>query len=371
MKEVDVAIVGCGLAGAAVAWQSHRRGLRVAIIDRCASSTSSRVAAGLVTPVTGSRGAMSWEWSWFYNALSEFYPWVERRVGCRFWFPAPTIKIFLSEEERHRYCDRWFNDSHHPTDTSFGMPWARAEDLPQSIGLSTPWGGCELSPAARLSTIDYLNATRSYFEARDEFREIDLLCDRDIQAREKDSIIEPLEIQAKNLVFCQGVEARKNPWFSVLPLHPARGDILTISTELPLFDARVIHHEAWIVPLGPQLFRIGATYDRFTLDDIVDSRPSVSQARNELLQRWKSVLGYATKPTDAFHYEVVEHQAAVRPASYDRKPLIGRHPIFANVYCLNGLGSKGSLMAPRLAMHLLDAMDGAVIDSRLNWNRKS
>jgi len=123
--------------------------------------------------------------------------------------------------------------------------------------------------------------------------------------------------------------------------------------------------------LAPKLFLVGATYDRFTLDDVVDSRPSVLQARSELLQRWKRVLDYQTKPSNPSHYEVVEHRAAVRPASYDRKPLVGRHPIFENVYCLNGLGSKGALMAPRLAMHLLEAMDGTAIDPRLMWSRKT
>jgi glycine/D-amino acid oxidase-like deaminating enzyme len=314
---------------------------------------------------------MSWEWGWFFSELSTFYLWMEEITSCRCWFPAPALKIFLTEEERNRYVERWFPDSNYLPNASGGIPVAHPEDLSQTIGMSNPWGACEISPAGRLSTIDYLNATRSHFQSRDEFIEYELDCDKAIRPGEPESLIECLGIRARALVFCQGIESRSNLWFSFLPLHPARGDILTIETDQLLFDSRVIHHDVWIVPLAPKRFRVGATYDRFTLDGDVDSRPAVLQARSELLQRWERVLSYSTKPSNPLRYEVIEHRAAVRPASYDRKPLIGRHPIFENAYCLNGLGSKGALMAPRLAMHLLDAIDGATIDPRLTCNRKS
>ncbi|MFY7875920.1 MAG: FAD-dependent oxidoreductase, partial [Pirellula sp.] len=52
-------MVGGGLAGCAVAWQAHFRGLKVLLIDRQDPDSSSRVAAGLVTSITGTRAAAS------------------------------------------------------------------------------------------------------------------------------------------------------------------------------------------------------------------------------------------------------------------------------------------------------------------------
>jgi glycine/D-amino acid oxidase-like deaminating enzyme len=85
MKSVDLLIIGCGLAGSAIAWQAHRRGMSIAIADRNERQSCSMVAAGLVTPITGSRAAASWEWDLFYSEASQFYPWIEDQVQGRCW----------------------------------------------------------------------------------------------------------------------------------------------------------------------------------------------------------------------------------------------------------------------------------------------
>ena len=81
MKCVDLIVLGAGLAGTAIAWQAHFRGWSVALIDRLDPQTSSLVAAGLVTPVTGSRGAASWRWDEFYPIAENFYLRIEQTTG--------------------------------------------------------------------------------------------------------------------------------------------------------------------------------------------------------------------------------------------------------------------------------------------------
>ena len=53
-------IVGQGLAGSLLAWELLARGKRVFVVDRDEPDTSSKVAAGIVTPITGQRVAPSW-----------------------------------------------------------------------------------------------------------------------------------------------------------------------------------------------------------------------------------------------------------------------------------------------------------------------
>ena len=53
-------------------------------------------------------------------------------------------------------------------------------------------------------------------------------------------------------------------------------------------------------------------------------------------------------------YEVVNQVAGIRPTSGDRRPVIGKHPEFENMYCFNGFGSRGVLIAPYLAPKLAD-----------------
>ena len=89
--------------------------------------------------------------------------------------------------------------------------------------------------------------------------------------------------------------------------------------------------------------------------------------RNELMDRWESMTSGTFA---AGEHQFLDQRAAVRPASYDRHPLIGPHESHPNLYCMNGLGSKGTLMSPHLAEILLDSMEGAAIPDSLLWTRR-
>lgn len=360
MKSVDLLIVGCGLAGSAIAWQAHRKGLSIAIADRNERQSCSMVAAGLVTPITGSRAAASWEWEPFFSEASQFYPWIEEKLQGRFWYSEPAARIFLTEMERTQFESKWFSKA----SAGQASPTAVPIEIENLRGINAPWGGCYMSPAARLDTLAYLLKTRAFFQSHEAYYECDVNCDS-IVDNGSHVQLPSIGVCADAVVLCQGVESRKNHWFAELPLHPARGDILTLAKSPHVQIERVLHHDVWVVPTIDGSLKIGATYDRHTLDGIVDSRPEVLSWRAELIRRWGAVF------SDAVHDTVVlDHQAAVRPASYDRHPLIGRHIASSKVFCLNGLGSKGTLMAPALARILLSTiLHGDALPPQLDWQR--
>lgn len=361
MKSVDLLIIGCGLAGSAIAWQAHRRGMSIAIADRNERQSCSMVAAGLVTPITGSRAAASWEWDLFYSEASQFYPWIEDQVQGRCWYLEPATRVFLSEMERTQFETKWFSKSSPGPTTPTALPMENAN----FSGIHAPWGGCSMSPAARLDTSDYLSMTREFFKNREAYYECDVDCDSIVDNGSHIQLAS-VGISANSVILCQGVESRKNRWFAELPLHPARGDILTLEKPSYVEIERVLHHDVWVVPTIDGKLKIGATYDRHTLDGIVDNRPQVLSWKAELIRRWDGVFTGAIQKTPV----VLDHQAAVRPASYDRHPLIGRHIASSRVFCLNGLGSKGTLMAPALARILLSMiLDGDALPPQLDWQR--
>ncbi len=113
---------------------------------------------------------------------------------------------------------------------------------------------------------------------------------------------------------------------------------------------------------------MGATYDRVLLvDQDAYNQERARQFRDELMRRWELL----TEGSFFGGQHVVQEQRwAIRPASYDRHPLIGPHDLHRNVFCLNGLGSKGTLMAPLLAEMLIDAMGGEPIDPTLLRSRR-
>ena len=86
-------IIGQGLAGTALAWRLHQRGRGFLIVDRDEAQTSSKVAAGLVTPITGMRLNLSWRYGTLYPEALAFYQEMETLLHQRFYHEVPIVRL--------------------------------------------------------------------------------------------------------------------------------------------------------------------------------------------------------------------------------------------------------------------------------------
>ena len=55
-------------------------------------------------------------------------------------------------------------------------------------------------------------------------------------------------------------------------------------------------------------------------------------------------------------FKILEHKAALRPATLERRPFVGLHPHQRNIGILNGMGTKGCSLAPYFASQLVDRL---------------
>ena len=351
MTEVDYIIVGQGLAGTCLAWELLARGASVRVIDREAAVTSSRIAAGLITPVTGQRLVKSWRFEELWAAAGEFYRRIERELGCSLLRETPMVKVFVREQERESFEKRM-------RDPAYDGLLREITDFP--AGVSAPLGGCELLRGGQLDVAEFLGQSRRKWVRAGLYVAGELSLPEDVRLVEEGEC-SPQEfcppagielphwgLRARTLVFCEGIAARSNPWFSNVEFNPARGEMLLV--ELPDWhETRIVHGGVWIAPLGPQgvpnnLYRVGATYDWNHLDSgpTAEGRSSLSASLEKLWQR---------------SYTIVDHQSAVRPILKELTPVIGRHPHYPQLGYYNGLASKGSLQAPffarQFASHLV------------------
>src|SRR5215207_7859388 len=150
----EFVIVGQGLAGTALAWALLRRGRRVLVLDREGAS-SSRVAAGLITPVTGKRLARSWRWDELYPTAVAFYRSIEAETGAAFFHQRPALRLFADEAERDEFRRR---------ESTVLSGLVRPAEMPEWF--AAPFGGFEMPDAARLDVPRYLDVSREYFQAR-------------------------------------------------------------------------------------------------------------------------------------------------------------------------------------------------------------
>ena len=63
-------------------------------------------------------------------------------------------------------------------------------------------------------------------------------------------------------------------------------------------------------------------------------------------------------------FNVLGCQSGVRPATADRRPWVGRHPLYPQAMVCNGLGTKGVSLAPWLATQL-----ARVLAQGISWDK--
>ena len=327
MRHVGTLVVGQGIAGSAAAWTLLNGGEDVLVVDRGGPDTSSRVAAGLVTPVTGKHLARAKDYDALFAAAADFYRTVEAATGAALWTEAPSVRL-LEGDALAAFFAR--------PDMPGVRPWRGSL---QDGGAEAR--GFEMTPAARLDVSAYLDATRRHLANVGRLIEADL--------DPSDVLHDPHAVRAASLgvtadrvVFCCGPVP--TPPFDAVPDDPARGDVLRV--RIPDYRPRhVAHFGHWIVPEAGGTQLVGATFDW--------KQPSAEAAADGRGRLLRSLEAVVRGP-----FEVLEVRSAVRPTMRDHRPVVGRHPDRPRAFVLGGLGAKGVLRAPTMAGRLLASIRG-------------
>jgi len=115
---------------------------------------------------------------------------------------------------------------------------------------------------------------------------------------------------------------------------PAKGELLTFKSNQPS-EEYILNKNGFVLPLGNHKFKVGATYRWDEYGPF-----SVPEAQAELKQK---LVNFQID-----QYEEIEKLVGVRPATQDRRPLVGMHPTMS-VGIFNGFGSKGVSLMPYFA----------------------
>jgi glycine/D-amino acid oxidase-like deaminating enzyme len=335
MTDCDFLVVGHGIAGATLAYVLRQRGHAVLVYDPGQDNSASNVAAGLMNPVAGKRFALSWRAAELLPFAGRFYRELEQRYGQDFFSEIPILKIFSSLEEQNAVLAR-----------SADNPWGDfvagfATANPNLPGVSGPFGGAWLQHGGHVAVRQLLAAlaaegTREGWLRRETF-------DWSALVTGPAGAVYAGQVRARHVICCEGAAAVRNPYFNWLPLTPNQGEVLDVDCA-ELSTAQVLNRGAYVVPVGGGRFRVGATY-RWP-----PFAPGPTAVGREELAARLAVI------TD-LPFGVVGQQAGVRPAVRDRRPLLGPHPSVPALSFCGGYGSKGVMLAPRLAVLLADWLE--------------
>ena len=330
--EVDYIIVGCGLAGIAFCEQLRQNNKSFVVFDN-SSQHSSTVAAGLYNPVILKRFTEVWKAQEQLDIALPYYKSLESLLSKKLDYKSSIYRRFSSIEEQNE----WFSAADKPA----LEPYLSTKIVKNTnVSIDAPFGFGEVLHTGRIDTNVLIDSYRLFLEDNNRLhKELFKYEDLIIDGQE----IKYNTISASHIVFSEGFGILKNPYFKNLPLSGTKGEILTIKAPDLKLDY-ILKSSAFLVPLGGDLYSVGATYN---WDDKTNS--TTIEAKEELVNKLKKFMTCS--------FEVVNQVAGIRPTVKDRRPLVGSHNNYNNVFVLNGLGTRGVMIAPYVAQQLFNHIE--------------
>lgn len=331
LKKYDFIIVGSGLAGSLLANELLDKGQKLLLFEEPSMKSSSIVAGGMVNPVTGKYLAKTWLIDELFGLLFDYYRGLESDLKANFFHQTGLFRPFANQESKSNFLNQI--EKHQLQDyievlenTSAFTPHFEAN----LGGMFTEKAGWLDVPLMLSKIKEKLIFWEAYKASK--FVHEDLVVE--------ESGFRYKNIFAEKIIFCEGFYVAHNPFFSWLPFNPVKGE--TLLGTIKDYDIKpIVNQGKWIMPLGNNKVRIGATYSWHELDF-----ENTEKGREEILSNVQKVL--------KTEFEVTSQQAGVRPSTKDRRPILGKHPAIENMFIFNGLGTKGVSLAPYFVKQLLD-----------------
>ena len=342
---IDYLIIGSGLAGIGFAEIALQHNKSIVVMDNN-SQNSSRIAGGLYNPVILKRFSEVWQAQQQLSAMNEFYTILEDKLKIKVDFKKPILRKFFSIEEQNN----WFAAS----DKTALAPFLSLELITKKYaGIDSPYNYGEVLETGHVDTALLLEKYRAYLASNNLFQEESF----DYELLRVTSVgIQYKDIKARHIIFAEGFGMHANPYFKHLPLDGTKGELFII--KAPKLDLDVIiNTSVFILPLGEDLFKVGATYNWKDKTDL-----PTDEGKQELIDRIREIINC--------EFDIIEHFAGVRPTVKDRRPLVGTHPIYSAIHILNGLGTRGVMLGPTMAKALFDLIEHDVpLDAAIDIKR--
>ena len=326
MKKVDTIIVGMGIAGICYAETLHQNKKSFYIIDNKRTG-SSKIAAGILNPTILKRYNMSWNGEEFHKNAIIFFKKIENKYKNQIIFKHDILKVFSSFSDQNN----WAVASTKPVLKEFLDSKIHTKKIK---GVLTEFGYGLVKKCGRISTLNLISEFKN--NLKDNYLNLDFDFSK---LYSDDKKIVYGNIVAENIVFCEGYGIIRNPFFKNLPIKGSKGEFLIVKIPNLNLNQIIKRSSIFIMPLGNEIYWVGATYDNS------DKKNRPTQLKKQwLIEKLESIIMES--------YKIIEHKASIRPSTIDRRPIIGSHPNYKNIYLLNGMGSRGILLAPTLSCWL-------------------
>ncbi|MBL7713722.1 MAG: FAD-binding oxidoreductase [Chitinophagaceae bacterium] len=329
--QTDVLIFGQGIAGTLLSAALLRQGRSVLVIDQAAPQQSSLVAAAVINPLTGKHWTPARDTASLTPLAIAAYKSMEQLLHSSFLYEKPLLVFLRSKEEEQVFLRQIESQNPYTSLLSAG----EAQQLPLRHT-----GGYHTGKIAPVYTVDaalLLQKWRSYLQSRSSFLEDPVNMDELVLHKGK---VCYKDICADKAVLCTGAAGRGSAFFPGLPFTPNRGDALLLS--IPGLPSDFLYQKGIrLVPRSDGLFWCGSNYT-WKYSDL--------QADLSWRQKtWSGLTDWLKLP-----FELADHLVAERPTTAGQVPVLAQHSQWPQLFCFNGLGTRGFSAGPQLAQKMAE-----------------
>jgi glycine/D-amino acid oxidase-like deaminating enzyme len=336
--QYDYLILGQGICGSFISKYLLQENVSVLVIDNAQPYTSSRVACGMINPVTGRRIVTTWMIDELMPfAINEYENW-GKELGIDLVNEFPILDFYPSLQMRTAFEERLQNDNEYLHKIPHEEQWNNYFRFYFGIG--------EIKPAYSINFHSLLT------QWHEQLKQRNLLWEENFSWNyfsHNENGVKYKDITAKKIICCEGCSAIHNPYFHRLPFALNKGEICLVS--IPGLPRKNMYKQGiTIVPFSENedIFWIGSSYEW----DYKDVLPSENFRKKVIMQ----LDNFSKLP-----YTIETQWASERPANIERRPFAGIHPQYKNIAILNGMGAKGTSLTPyfskQLVHHLLRGND--------------
>jgi glycine/D-amino acid oxidase-like deaminating enzyme len=342
--QTDILIIGQGISGTFLSYYLHKAGIDYLVIDDNQADAPSKIAAGIINPVTGRRLVTVWKADELFPFAWEAYQEIGALLNVKAISQKDILDFFPNPFMRESFLKKKAEEN----------PYIDIVETDYSPVFNYEFGIGTIKPVytAHLQTL--IPAWRKYLTSRNK-----LLAETFDAAhlQVSDQAVSYKDIRAKKIIFCDGAAGSNNSYFANLPFALNKGEALLVS--IPGLSQEYVYKKAMLLaPLAePDIFWIGSNY----LWEFEDNQPTETFYQQTVQQ-----LQHFLK----LPFTVVDHLAGVRPATVERRPFAGFHPVHPAVGILNGMGTKGCSLSPYFAQQLTEhILNGTPISPEADISR--
>lgn len=354
MRHTNTLIIGQGLCGTWLSWWLTQQKHDFLLIDEGKTTSSSRIASGVINPVTGRILAKTWMIETLLPFALEAYTKLGNSLG---------IECIQSTRILHSFPSLQMKEAFDARLPEFGEYLQVPDDMDHwKTLMESPYGIGSIQPALLINLNlllgrwkeELLHQNRLILE---RFEPTELI--------HSENSIQYRDIRADRIIYCDGIQGMQLPYFNRLPFAPNKGQALLL--EIPGLPSGHIYKKGIsIVPYptingeqNPAFFWAGSTYE----NDFITEEPTQEfrERTEQLVRNWIKLP-----------FKTLHHWAGVRPANMERRPFAGMHPHYPSIGILNGTGTKGCSLAPYFGQQLAKSIvDGSPILPEAHINRFS